>query len=289
MDKAFKATQKFGGGVDIMKQKLEQARKELQDKFTKALDDATQKLQKAKDAYNNFARDVSSSLTGQTSFSAVYEAGKETGQTFIQGIAEQTASVKSFALKVQTLLKNGLSESALQQVLNAGLEAGTAIADQLIAGGTDAIKQTNELLQSLQDLADTVGKEAADQFYLAGVTQGEALVAGIESVIANYQGILKNPNLTLKQLTGLSGQFDTDTAFAGITGATNVAAPTAEGLSASVGDFLAQRQIGMAQAGYTINVNGGLDSSAAIGQAVVNAIRSFNRTNGPAQIAVSTY
>ena len=289
MEKAYKATQQFGGGVDTMKQKIEAARKELQDKFTKALDEATNKLQKAKDAYNGFAKDVSSSLTGATSFSAVYDAGKETGQSFIQGITEQTASVKAFAKKVQLLLKNGLSESALQQVLNAGVEAGSAIADQLIAGGTDAINQTNELLQSLQDLADSVGKQAADKFYLAGVTQGEALVAGIESVIANYQGILKNPNLTLKQLTGLSDQFGIDTAFAGITGATDIAAPSAEGLSQSIGDFMAQRQVGMAQAGYTINVNGGLDSSAAIGQAVVNAIRSFNRTNGPAQIAVSSY
>ena len=289
MDKAFKATQKFGGGVDTMKQKLEQARKELQDKFTKALDDATQKLQKAKDAYNNFAKDISSSLTGNTSFAAVYEAGKETGQSFIEGITTQTAQVKSFAQKIQFLLKNGLSEKALQQVLNAGLDAGSAIADQLILGGSDAIKQTNDLLQSLQNLADSVGKEAADNFYLAGVTQGEALVAGIESVIANYQGILKNPNLTLKQLTGLSGQFDTDAAFAGITGATNVAAPSADGLSASIAEHMAMRQAANAQAGYTINVNGGLDSSAAIGQAVVNAIRSFNRTNGPAQIAVSSY
>jgi hypothetical protein len=289
MDKAFKATQKLGGGVDTMKQKIEAARKELQDKFSKALDDATQKLQKAKDAYNGFAKDISSSLTGNTSFSAVYEAGKETGQSFIAGITEQTSTVKQFAQKVQVLLKNGLSEKALQQVLNAGLEAGSAIADQLILGGSDAIKQTNDLLQSLQDLADSVGVEAADNFYLAGMTQGEALVAGIESVIANYEGILKNPNLTLKQLMGLSGQFDTDAAFAGITGATDIAAPSAEGLSASIGEFMAQRQVGMAQQGYTINVNGGLDSSAAIGQAVVNAIRSFNRTNGPAQIAVSSY
>ena len=38
---------------------------------------------------------------------------------------------------------------------------------------------------------------------------------------------------------------------------------------------------------YTINVNGGLSSSAEIGQAVVNAIRAFNRTNGPASIQVS--
>ena len=281
--------QAAGKAASEMKSKIAEARKELESKFAKALQDSTDKLNKAKDAYNSFASDIASSLTGNTSFAAVYEAGKETGQSFIEGITTQTAQVKSFAQKIQVLLKNGLSEKALQQVLNAGLDAGSAIADQLILGGSDAIKQTNDLLQSLQELADSVGKEAADNFYLAGVTQGEALVAGIESVIANYQGILKNPNLTLEQLLNLSDQFGTDQAFMDITGATDIAAPSAEGLSASIGDFMAQRQVGMAQAGYTINVNGGLDSSAAIGQAVVNAIRSFNRTNGPAQIAVSSY
>lgn len=45
----------------------------------------------------------------------------------------------------------------------------------------------------------------------------------------------------------------------------------------------------MADQNITINVEGGLASSSEIGQAVVNAIRAFNRTNGPAQIAVSAY
>ena len=38
---------------------------------------------------------------------------------------------------------------------------------------------------------------------------------------------------------------------------------------------------------YTINITGGLGSSAEIGTAVVNAIRAFNRQNGPANIAVA--
>jgi hypothetical protein len=38
---------------------------------------------------------------------------------------------------------------------------------------------------------------------------------------------------------------------------------------------------------YTININGGLGSSAEIGTAVVNAIRAFNRQNGPANIQVA--
>jgi hypothetical protein len=39
--------------------------------------------------------------------------------------------------------------------------------------------------------------------------------------------------------------------------------------------------------GVTVNVNGGLSTSAEIGQAVVNAIRAYNRSAGPAQIQVA--
>jgi hypothetical protein len=39
--------------------------------------------------------------------------------------------------------------------------------------------------------------------------------------------------------------------------------------------------------GVTVNVNGGLATSAEIGQAVVNAIRAYNRSAGPANIQVA--
>lgn len=39
----------------------------------------------------------------------------------------------------------------------------------------------------------------------------------------------------------------------------------------------------------TINVNGGFATSAEIGQAVVNALRAFNRQQGAASIAVTGY
>ena len=48
---------------------------------------------------------------------------------------------------------------------------------------------------------------------------------------------------------------------------------------------LSGRNFGMGN--YTINITGGLGSSAEIGTAVVNAIRAFNRQNGPANIAVA--
>ena len=42
-----------------------------------------------------------------------------------------------------------------------------------------------------------------------------------------------------------------------------------------------------ADRGITINIEGGLSTSAEIGEAVVNAIRSFNTVHGPANIAVA--
>jgi succinyl-CoA synthetase beta subunit len=39
----------------------------------------------------------------------------------------------------------------------------------------------------------------------------------------------------------------------------------------------------------TINVNGGISTSAEIGQAVVDSIRAYNRASGPARIEISAY
>ena len=46
-------------------------------------------------------------------------------------------------------------------------------------------------------------------------------------------------------------------------------------------------QMGGMGGGVTVNVTGGLATSAEIGQAVVNAIRAYNRSAGPAQIQVA--
>jgi hypothetical protein len=46
-------------------------------------------------------------------------------------------------------------------------------------------------------------------------------------------------------------------------------------------------RMGQMGGNYTINVQGGISSSADIGEAVVNAIRAYNRAAGPANIAVA--
>ena len=49
----------------------------------------------------------------------------------------------------------------------------------------------------------------------------------------------------------------------------------------------AERIAARTSGGVTINVTGGISTSAEIGESVVNAIRAYNRAAGPANIAVA--
>jgi hypothetical protein len=279
MDKAFKATQKLGGGVDTMKQKIEDARKELADQFSKALDFATDKLEKARKAYEDFAGTVSSSLTGEFSVSDAANAAKEAGTSILDQLNQQAAGAKQFGKQVEQLLSLGISENALKRVLEAGQEAGSAIATELIQGGSEAITGPNGINQLVGDLnfvADALGILAADQFYASGVKQGEALVQGISDAIAKAQLKLKNPNLKLADLKGIGAAFSSTVANL------NQGPQASPSFTGDTSGIMASRN-----SNYTVNVTGGLSTSAEIGESVVNALRAYSRSAGPLQIPVA--
>lgn len=268
-----------GGAIDAMKQKLEAARKELSEHFSKALDDASKKLKEAQDAYDEFKTTVADSITGEFSVSEAADAAKEAGTSILDQLNQQAAGAKNFGKQVEQLLAMGLSEAALQNVLEAGQEAGSAIAAELIQGGSAAItgpNGINTLVNDLNFVADTLGILAADRFYQAGVTQGEQYLEGVRAAVKQAEKLLKNPNLKLADIKGIGAKFSS-----------NVAAINPSSYQTDYSAGIAEHMASRGATNYNVNVTGGLASSAEVGQAVVNAIRAFNRTNGPASIQVS--
>ena len=260
----------------------------IKDKLTKALDDAKKQLNDAQEAFMDFGKSVSDGIKEGFSFADAKEAGVETGGGFLSGLRDQVAGVKQYAANVDTLLKRGLSQDALNQVLQAGAEAGAAIAAELVAGGQDAItgpNGVNALVSTVEGVADKLGLDTAARFYQAGVDQGKALVSGLESVLAKYEKILKNPNLSTKRLQKLLEQAQVDIAFTQITAGQTISTPTP---STTAPISRPDSNFGGPGGGnFTINVNGGLATSAEIGEAVVNSIRAYNRAAGPANILVA--
>jgi hypothetical protein len=261
----------------------------INDKLADALDNAKDQLDDARDAFKDFGQSVADGIKAGFSFSDAKDAGVETGSGFLQGLRDQVDGVKQYATNVDMLLKRGLSEDALNEVLNAGAEAGAAIAAELIAGGQEAITGpggVNELVATVQQVADQLGLDSAERFYQAGVDQGKALVAGLESVLAKYEKILKNPNLSTKRLNALLQQAQTDIAFTGITAGQSIATPApTEAQVQSMQEHQAMR----GGNSYTVNVTGGMATSAEIGRVTNDGLRAFARQNGPLDLPIAGF
>lgn len=273
-----KATGGAGASVDKMAEKIKKAREELTDQFTVALDNAKGKLEEAQKAYDDFKTTVAESVTGEFSISGAADAAKEAGTTILTQLTQQANGAKAFGTQVEQLLRLGISQDALKRVLEAGQEAGSAIAAELIKGGSEAILGPNGINQIVSDLnfvADALGVLAADQFYKAGVTQGQAMLQGISDAVAQAEKKLKNPNLKLADLKGIGASFASSTSSVNTTApdlSTGYVNPFTIGSSGNIE--------------YNIEITGGLATTAEMGRVVIDSIKAANRAYGPAAIDV---
>lgn len=110
-----------------------------------------------------------------------YNAGVSGASATLAAMMTKADEATKFAEKIKTLVAMGLSEDNLQDVLSAGVGAGTKIADQLIAGGSEAIAKANQISDALKTAADSAGASAAGKFYSAGVTFAQAIFDGLKA------------------------------------------------------------------------------------------------------------
>jgi hypothetical protein len=262
------------GGVSDKAKKMAERVKEASDALktylADALANAQTQLAEAQEAFSDFATNVSDGIKDAFSFQDAKDAGDETGAGFLQGLRDQVKGIVKYGQDVKTLLELGLSQDALQAVLDAGGESGAAIAAELIKGGATAIQETNALVMAAEQAAFTIGQSAASQWYGAGVSNAQSYLQGVEAAFAAAQAKLGQKGIKLPDIKGIGAGF-------------------AEAISPQpVGRVIPQRP-GQGYedfASLTVNVTGGLATSAEVGQAVVNSIRAYNRSAGPANIQV---
>ena len=261
-----------GNAAKSMADKVKEASEALKKYLQTALEDAQTQLQDAQVAFTDFATNVSDSIKDAFSFADAKDAGDETGAGFLQGLRDQVAGIVKYGTDVKTLLEMGLSQQALQAVLDAGGESGAAIAAELIAGGVGAIAETNDLVMAAEYAAATIGQQAAASWFGAGVDNAKSYLQGVEAAFDEAQKRLKAKGLKLADIKGISAGFSDA-----------ITRPPV----ASVTPLQLGGNSGMPGGGpVTINLST-LVPNATAGEAIVNAIRAYNRAAGPANIAVS--
>jgi ElaB/YqjD/DUF883 family membrane-anchored ribosome-binding protein len=302
-DELARRTKEFnnlGGGVGGAKKEVESFAKALKDKLGEALDQAKDALKSAKDAFDGFATTVADGLKSAFSFSDAQDAGKETGGGFLQGLRDQVAGIIGYTKKVDDLLTMGLSQDALAQVLAAGQDAGTAIADQLIAGGSAAITETNALVESTNAAAGKVGLNAAAKWYQAGIDSATAIVNGIQGeldkltpkLMAKMDAIAAKMKRTVTIDVYVNERYNKIATSLGIPAMAEggiVNKPTLALIGEAGPEAVVPLSKMNAGGGGDVNINvtGGLATSAEIGQSVVNALRAYSRSAGPLALNIA--
>jgi hypothetical protein len=298
-NKKFKETEDTVGGA---KKEVESYAKALKDGLGNALDDAKDALDDAKNAFNDFATSVAEGIKSAFSFADAQTAGEETGAGFLDGLRSQVAGVVDYARKIQELLDKNLSREALAKVLEAGAEAGTAIADQLIAGGQTAIDETNALVNSANAAAEKVGMGAAAKWYQGGIDTAQKMVDGIQiqldkltpKLMAKMDALAAKMKRTVdidvrvtetvnRVIATIAGGGIPKMAEGGIVSRPTLALIGEAGPEAVV----PLSKMGSGGGDVNINVTGGLATSAEIGQSVVNALRAYSRSAGPLALNIA--
>ena len=165
----------------------------------------------------------------------------------------------------------------MQQVIDAGIDSGSQIAKELLASSENVFR-ANKLVEEVNAIAKRIGEVSANNFYAAGVSNAQAYLRGVEEAIAKAQAKLGVKGLKLADVKGIGADFsDTITSTPGFTGPSMptfapIGAPTDKG-----------RPLG----NVTINVTGGLATTAETAVAVNNALLAYNRLAGPSQFQVA--
>jgi hypothetical protein len=298
-NKKFKETPPAVGGA---KKEVESFAAALKEKLTEAVDTAKDKLAEAQGEFNDFATKVSDAVKGALDFNAALEAGDYGFKGFLDALRGQVRGIVEYSTNLGKALEMGLSQDALGYVMDAGNVAGAEIALELVKGGQTAIDETNALVEAAQRAADKVGIQAANNWYKTGVDQAQFIVNGLEAELTKLTPKLmaKMDEIAAKLKRSVNIDVVVTERVNRIVSTISSSIPKMADGGIVTGPTLAMigeagpeaviplSQMGnMGGGGVTINVAGGLSTSAEIGQSVVNALRAYSRTAGPLQLNVA--
>lgn len=177
---------------------------------------------------------------------------------------------KSFVADMQKLQSLDLNKTLFQQIVNAGLDSGSAIASALASGGATAVNELNSLYTELSSLGGSLGETTAEVMYGAGIDASDGLLKGILSADQKFKDAAK----------ALAKSF-ADEFNAG------VSARSGSGLTvntAGAENVLKTASVNNAtRFGSTVNVtvNAGIGTDgASVGREIVTAIKKYERVSG---------
>jgi hypothetical protein len=263
----------------------------VQNNFSYALEQAKTKLAEAKQQYESFKGSIKGSITSIVNF------GEQTeGLSFVANLEMQAEKAKNFGGQISKLLSMGLSQTALQQIADAGYDTGSVLAQQIIDGGSSVVSKVNQLVASVDVVGEQVSDAMADKFYGAGVNAAQNLVDGIINEInrsaqliadalanlykgqqtVNTGGKGKDPKKKDKKKKALGGNVFPNTSYLVGENGPEIFNPLTSGKI-----IPNNRMNSSGSSSINITVNAGMGTNGSlVGKQIVEAIKKYEKTSG---------
>lgn len=183
------------GASDGLKQFVKGAQKQLLslatkwDAVNKEIDKQVQKLKELKQARLDYAKAVTDAII------ATGDPTKIEGPTFekiLQNLKDALKQAREFRKALNQLSSLGLNSTLLDQIIQAGPEAGLATANAILSGGVAGIEQLNQLQEELSRVAQATGTEMASVMYDNGIQMAQGLIKGLKAKRAELEELMED-------------------------------------------------------------------------------------------------
>jgi hypothetical protein len=218
----------------------------------------------------SLVQSISDSIFGSFNITNIQGKAKD----IIQVFRDTVSQTRDFAEQLRRLRSAGLTDTALEQIISAGAQAGSQTAQALLEGGPSAIREINSLFTQLEDVSMQIGEDVATSMYGEGIDITNGLV----------EGMLSQQSALEMAATQLATAFQS--AFTNATEATAIRL-TSPSIFQIMGDYpLSYGTTGVtpmqrSSGTYNITVNAGMGTDGqSVGQIIIDEIKKFERQSG---------
>jgi phage host-nuclease inhibitor protein Gam len=230
--------------------------------------------------------DVKDAVRGFASITEL--VNQETGN-LVSNFTDVVTRSKEFASQLKQLRELGLDKNLYKQIVDAGLEAGSATAAEIIKGGAGTVGELNNLFAELERVGEAIAEDTALVMFNNGVEVAGGLVAGlmsqeqalVDAATALADAFTSTFNSMITNLKVPSQEFEQITFSLSDIAAGNagVAGANSSVTRRLAGNYLRNTQ-GQGAQTITINVRAGLGTDGkAVGQAIQAELNKYNRSN----------
>lgn len=161
-----------------------------QDRLNEKIDEERANLRGLIEERKQYAATLTEGLRSYTSLSnliSTEEGAINDAPSLLERLRQRLGDTRQFEDVLDSLTRDGLGAALVDQLADAGVEGGLAIAQAIAAGGPAAIAEFNVLQGQIDAVTARIGSDTADYLYNSGIASARGLVAGLESESARLE------------------------------------------------------------------------------------------------------